>query len=176
MRARASLFVLTTWIAASCLGCSTTGKPEAQPAEVAEAPASYSPGAFFPFTLQLEGTEQGDEVEITLTVHYRHALEGRPTLTIDPAGDTEVVGIPIVSRLPTPTAEGDYVKTFRLRGTVPAIRATIQFESDGLAVEMHESYPPEVQRYRNEDEHLAPLPAPIEVEGEILDMGVHVEP
>ena len=129
-----------------------------------------------PYTLELSAAPDGDDMLLTATVTYHETLSGAPKLHIDLRENTILAeGLPDVS-LDKPIKGQKTAKTFRLRGASPAAEVTVSLQDEGFGLEVHEAYPPQIEKNAVSPEIRHPLPAPIEVDGTIIQSGVEVTP
>ncbi|MBR4985647.1 MAG: hypothetical protein IKY83_07905 [Proteobacteria bacterium] len=149
---------------------------EAVPADSQTQEALAARAFVMPYTLELSATTDDTDTLLTATVSYNDALSGQPVMHLDLLDDTELVeGIPDI-RLATPIKGQRIAKTFRLRGTAPAAKVTVSLQDGGFGIEVHETYPPHIEKNAQPPVLHRPLPAPIDVDGVTINQGVEVTP
>lgn len=165
-----------------CTSC-CTGKndtpeanaPTAAPSEAA-AQAAEMPALVLPYTLELSAKQEADITLLTATVTYHDDLNSAPRMHLDLKGDTELTeGAPDLN-LENPVRGQRAVRTFRLRGSAPAADVTVSITDEGFGLEVHESYPPRIAPQALPADITRPLPAPIEIDGNVIEHGVEVTP
>ena len=98
-------------------------------------------------------------------------------LTVVVGEGTEVVSGNLDSTFASPASPGEIVRKFKIRGNNPTLRASAVVRGAGMIAETHGQYPAEKKSaVRSNETVMAPLPAPIEVEGTVVDHGVEVRP
>lgn len=172
---------IIAWIiAALCvLGCSSSKKDAETAAEpeTAVQTADPTPAPVFemPYTLSISGKMDGETAVVTLTIDYRIAIPTAPILVIKPHGDT-IVNQPLEQTLDIPKEIGIVTKEIRLTGTRPGIDVSLSLTDAGFGIEVHESWPPKPElRGKKPREPLMHLPAPVEIEGNVITHGVEVK-
>lgn len=137
-----------------------------------------APAVAMPFELRLSGEPSGSNTRITATVTYRAQLAAGAILSIEAEPPAGIIG---ASEIELPAgAPGDEIsKEFIVTGENPQIQARVQYIADGFGAEMHESYPKTNAQKRaaaREAAPFKPLPAPINVDGQIITHGIEVTP
>lgn len=134
------------------------------------------PALVLPYTLELSAKQDADTTLLTATVTYHEDLNSAPRMHIDLKGDTELVESVADISLEKPAKGQRAVRTFRLRGTAPAADVTVSITDEGFGLEVHESYPPRPEPQALPPDNIRPLPAPIEIDGNVIENGVEVTP
>ncbi len=167
-------------------GCSSNRSAGNDPAEsgalrvsVAHPEGSIeAPAVAMPFELRLSGEPSGNNTRITATVTYRAQLTAGAVLSIEAEPPAGIIGAAEIE-LPAGAPGDEISKQFIVTGDNPQVRARVQYIADGFGAEMRESYPQTNAQKRaapREPDPFKPLPAPINVDGQIITHGIEVTP
>lgn len=162
------------------LGCMAGKNTEnqVQPASSDRMPMSVEDAqapSGLPLELALSGEALEDSLEVTIRIAYKMPIHADTLLKIVPGEGTVLLDGAEELVFASPQQEGVVVKKIRIGGTNPSIEVSATVRGNGFAAEAHGHFPPQkVTQHKEVD--LQPLPAPIEVEGAIIDSGVEVRP
>ncbi len=173
-------FILIAILSGVLFSCCTAGKnseiqtPPPSSETVAVGETELAPAAL-PIELELSGETVEDSLEVTMRIVYRVGVHADTHLTIVPGEGTELLDGMGEMTFASPEQAGVVVKKIRIGGPNPSIEVSASVMGAGFAAETHGHFPPAKVTQRNEVV-LQPLPAPIEVEGAVIDSGVEVRP
>ncbi|MBO4350645.1 MAG: hypothetical protein J6A01_06865 [Proteobacteria bacterium] len=173
-------FILIATLSGVLFSCCTAGKNseiQTQPAssEIVMVEETELAPAALPIELDLRGETLEDSLEVTIRIAYKVGVHADTHLKIVPGEGTELLEGAAEMTFASPQQAGVVVKKVRIGGTNPSIEVLASVMGVGFAAETHGHFPPAKVTQRNEVA-LQPLPAPIEVEGAVIDSGVEVRP
>lgn len=174
---------LTVFIAALLAGCTTGISADSQIQQASsEAVRSDAAGpedarapAALPVELSLSGQDAEDGIDVTMRIAYHIPVHADTRIIVVPGDGTRLIRGNAEETVASPQQPGVVVRTIRIGGENPSVLVTAVVQDAGFSAETHAAFPPPKVPHR-QDVALTPLPAPIEVEGSVIESGVEVRP